>query len=329
MARTMTKLRQVKNLKNGQGIRYLLDAAKTIFNNPIFTIDMNHKLIALTDCAVDDPVWNELATTGTFSAKTLELLAKECFMEKIANADKNVIIRSDQIKYARMAGYFFNRENIKAGLVVMSEYDACFDDESQAAFELFATKISSEIRNDEYFTTLGRAFHEDIITGLLNRTITNSPVYTPQVQVLYDGFEDFIHVAVVDVSRNGTQQNKLEYLKELLISKNRSYKYAVYSDHIIIVMSSKFQYFHEGLFFDKHLGAFKKNNLFVGVSDHFENLYKLRNHYDEAVTALKTGINNVQRVFLYNNNHVSSDSSRRENAYSVIPAPFGLSISTN
>ena len=269
----MNKLKEVNALRKGNGLQYLLNSAKMIFHNPISTADMNHKLIALTDYAVDDPVWNERMSTGTFSMKTRELLAKECFMEDIANADNSIVMRSDQMKYAIMAGYFYNRENIKAGLVEMYEYDTMFDDESQAAFELLTAKITNEIRNDEYFTEFGRAFHEDMIKRLLDQAITNPSVYTPHIQVLYDGFEDYLHVAVVDVSRSNIRQNRLEYLKKSLMSRNRSYKYAIYSDYIVMIMSSRYKYFYEELFFDKHHGIFKKNNLFVGVSDHFENLY--------------------------------------------------------
>ena len=297
----MNKLREVRALRKGNGLQYLLDSAKVIFHNPISTTDMNHKLIALTDYAVDDPIWNELATTGTFSMKTQELMAEECFTENIVNADKSVIMRSDQIKYARMAGYFYNIENIKAGFVEMYEYDTLFDDESQEAFELFTAKITNEIQNDEYFTAFGRAFHEDMINKLLDRVITNPSVYAPHVQVLYDDFEDYLHVAIVDISRSDIRQNNPEYLKKLLMSRNRSYKYAVYSGYVVIIMSSKCKFFHEEVFFDKHSSIFKKNNLFVGVSDHFENLYELRKHYDKAVAVLKTGISNVQRVFLHNN----------------------------
>ena len=299
----MNKLEQVKAIKNGKGIQYLLNTAKMIFHNPLSTADMYYRLIALTDYIVDDSMWNELIATGSISMTGQEALAKKDFLEKIANADKSVIVRNDQMKHGRMVGYFFNRENIKAGLLAMYEYDTPFDDESRAAFELLASKITREIRNDEYFTTFGRAFHEDMIKRLLDGVIKDPSVYTPHVQVLYDGFEDYLHVAVVDVSRNDIQQNNLEYVKNSLMSKNQSYKYAIYSDYIVVIMSSKQRCSCYVPFFDQDNSLFEQNDIFVGIGNSFESLYELRVYYDQAVAAIKSGVESKsgQRVFTYNN----------------------------
>ena len=299
----MNKLEQVKAIKNGNGLQYLLDAGKMIFHNPILMFEIDDHLIAFTDDDVDDPIWNELISTGTFSMKTLEFFAKEYFSENIANADKTAVVRSPELKYGIMAGHIFNRENVKVGLVAMYEYWTSFDDDTQAAFELFSAKITSEIRHDEHFIELGRAFHEDMITRLLDRNIRNPLVYTPHIQILYDGFDDYLYLAVVDASQNDNCQNRLEYFKQLLMTKNRSYKYAIYSGHIVMIMSSKRKYFYEELFFEEYHGIFKNNNLFAGVSGSFENLYELREHYDRAVAALKDESIGVQRVFKYETPH--------------------------
>ena len=297
----MSKVKQVKAIENGKGIQYLIDAAKTIFHNPISVTDTNYRLIAFTDDSIDDPIWTEMTSTGTFSMKTQKFFAKESFTENIANADKCTILKSDELKYDRMASHIFNRENVKIGLASMYECYTSFDEEIQVAFELFADKISGEIRNDEYFTAFGRIFHEDMINKLLDGVISDPLLYTPHIQVLYDGFEDYIYVAVVDVSRSGDGQNNLEYFKNLLINADRSYKYAIYSDYIVVIMSSKQKYVYEKLFFNKHRSLFKENNLFAGVSSGFENLYELRDYYDEAVAALKNVIEyDGTGVFFYN-----------------------------
>ena len=295
----MNKLEQVKAMKSGKGLQYLLDAARMIFHNPILMFEIDDHLIAFTDDDVDDPIWNELISTGTFSMKTLEFFAKEYFSECIANADKVAVVRSPELKYGIMAGHIFNRENVKVGIVAMYEYWASFDEDTLAAFELFSAKITNEIRHDEHFIELGRAFHEDMINRLLDRNIRNPLVYTPHLQILYDGFDDYLYVAVVDVSRNVSRQNGLEYFKQLLMAKNRSYKYAVYSGYIVMVMSSRYKSFYEELFFEEYHGLFKKNNLYAGVSGSFENLHELREHYGRAVAALKNESIDVQRVFKY------------------------------
>ena len=302
----MNKLEEVKALGNGKGIQYLLNSAYKIFNNPIFMIDTNYNMIAITDVPVDEPNWKELVATGTFSLKTVELLANEGLIEKISNAEKTVILRSDKFKYAKMAGHIFNRDNIRVGLVMMSECNTPFDEESITAFEALAYKTTCEIKDYDYFTMLAMTFHEDKINLLLDGVVKNPLLYNPQAQILYDDFEDYLYVAVVNVARNdileNVHRNRLEYFKSMLKTKYKSFKYSVYEDYIVMLMSSKLKNFYGAPFFATHADLFEQNRLFMGVSGSFENMYELRVYYDQAVAALTNGLagKGDTRIFHYN-----------------------------
>ena len=290
----MDKLSQIKILEKGRGIQYLLDAAYKIFQNPIAMFDTNYNIKAYTDVSSDDPLWNELVSSGTFSMQTQEFFAKECFTEDVANADKLVILKSTKLKYDRILGNVFNRDNIKVANIVLVGHNAPFGEEETTAFEGLADKITNEIQDDEYFTAYGRAYHERIIVNLLNGIIRDPVIYNPHVQILCEGFNDYLFAAVVDITQNnlGTKdshQNNLLHFKNLLESNYKYFKYAIYSDYIVIIVSSKLKEFYEEQFFEKDNNLFTRNNLFVGISGSFENPYQLLEHYDQAVAALKNG----------------------------------------
>ncbi|MCL2319115.1 MAG: hypothetical protein FWC45_03440 [Treponema sp.] len=298
----MSKLAEINALENGKGIQYLLDTAYRIFHNPIVIHDTNYNLVAYTDVVTDDPLWNELISTGTFGMKTQEFYARECFTENVANADKLAILKSDTLKYDRISGYIFNRDNIKVAIVIIVGCNTPFEEDDPAAFELFADKLTGEIKDDKYFTEFGRAYHEVIINKLLNRVIRDPKIYTPHVQILYDDFTDYLYLAVVDVTHSNIHQNRLAYFKSLLESRFRTFKFAVHSDYVVMIMSSKNKIQSKECFFNGSDAIFEQNNLFVGISSGFENFYELPEYYDKAVTALKKGISDSsgQRIFLYN-----------------------------
>ena len=302
----MDKVGQVKALENGNGIQYLLNSAYRIFGNPIYVIDINHNLLAFTDVQIDDPFWNEVVTTGTFSSETVEILANEGLIEYITNAENIAVMRSDKLKYAKMAGHIFNRDNISVGLVMMTESNIPFNPESIAAFKALEDKITAEIKNYDYFTVLAMTYHEDKINLLLDGAVKNPLLYNTQAQMLYNGFEDYLYVAVVSVARRNmlevVHRNRLEYFKSMLKTKYKSFKYSVYSDYIVVLMSSKQKNFYGAPFFITHATLFEQNGLFMGVSGSFENIYELRGYYDQAVAALANGLKGKvsQRVFLHN-----------------------------
>ena len=297
----MDKLTQMNVLENGRGIQYLLDAAYRIFHNPIVIHDTNYDLLAYTDIASDDPLWNELISTGTISMKTQQFYARECFTENVANADKLVLLKSGELKYDRITGYIFNRDNIKIAVITMVGGNTPFEKEDMAAFELLIDKITDEIRNNDYFTAFGRAYHDEIINKLLDRIITDPKIYTPHVQILYDNFTDYLYIAAAGIAQNNIRHCRLAYLKSLLEYKYPTFKYAVHSDYIVILMSSKNRIKSKEWFFSEPDNFFDQNNLYVGISSSFENLYELPDYYAKAVAALKKGIESSrgERIFLY------------------------------
>ena len=302
----MDNLKQIEALENGKGIQYLLDSACKVFNNPIFVIDINYNLLAFTDIPFDDPNWKELITRGTFTAERLDFFANEGFIEDITNAEKTVVIRSEKFEYAKIAGHLLNRDHIRSGLVMMSDYKTPIDAGNIAAFEALVSKITYEIRDYDYFTMLAMTFHEDKINLLLEGAVKNPLLYNPQAQILYNDFEDYLYVAVVSAERNeileDVYQNRLAYFKSMLKTKYQAFKFSVYKNYIVMLMSSKHSYFYGAPFFDDHADLFEQNGLYMGISGSFENMYELRNYYDQAVGALTKGLtrNDGQRIFLHN-----------------------------
>ena len=305
----MNKLEQIKALETGKGIQYLLDAAYKIFSNPIVMFDTFYNLIMYTDVVNDDPIWNELITTGTFSITEQEFFLSERFTEDVANADKLVVMKSAKLKYDRILGVVSNREHIKVANIVMVECMTPFGTDTHAAYEALADKITEEIRNDNHYNTYGREYHDTIIKKILDRQITDNGLYTGHVQILYDGFEDYLYLAVVDVLQNDMNRDRLAYFRDLLKKRYPSFKFAIYSDYVLMIMSSKYDSFSPEGILGGPENPFNQNNIFTGISSSFENLYDLEKYYNEAIISLKSGIANSngianksgRHIFLYKN----------------------------
>ena len=301
----MSKLEQVMALENHFGIQYLLDSAYRILNNPIYMIDINYNMLAYTGLSIDDPHWDEVVTTGTLSSETMEVLANEGLIEDITNAEKIALLRNEKLRYTKATCHLRNRDQFNVGLIMMSECDTSFDEECLTVFQALADRITEEIQDYEYFSLLEMTYHENKINMLLDGTVQNPLMYNPHAQALYEGFEDYLYVAVVKTRRNALLESvyrrKLVYYQSLLKTKYPSFKYSVYEDHIVILMSSRYNYFYSVPFISAYASLFEQNGLYMGISDSFENIYELRKYYDQAVDALTDGMisKDNQRIFLY------------------------------
>ena len=296
----MDKSKRIGALVNGKGIQYLLDAAYLIMHNPITMYNADYNLIAYVGELSGDPIWSELVSTGTYSMSTREFFARESMTESAANAQKKWFVRSKNIVYNRLLIYIFNKEHIKVAVLTLYERNA-FNEDDVNAFEKLADIIIYEIRSDADFTAYGRAFHEDKIVMLLDGAIKEPILYTPQVQILYDDFEDYLYVAVVGEAVNavGYNRNDPAFYKNMLIDMFGSFKFAVYTDYVVMILSSKYNKLDEKLLCEPLNGFFSRYDLYAGISDCFESLYELREYYDKAVNLLKNGVlsNIEQRYF--------------------------------
>jgi len=301
MGKTMTKMEQLQALKNNEGIQYLLNEAYKILGNPILVHDMDYKIIALTENIVtDDPIWNEFAATGTISSDWLEFYKNENFLDAVANAKKIAFLMSDKLKYERILGKLFNRDNIQIGIVSMEAHKPFLDDIAKL-FECFCDILNKEIATIEYYRNYGQEYQETLINKLIEGRIEDRESYSAHVESIYMNLKYFLYLALADITLYDPTYTKLPYFLDLFKCTQPAFKYSIYSNYIVIIISSDDEMLNVKKDLIKLNKLFEQNNIYVGISSCFENLFELNKYYVEAVNALNYGLksNSAQRAFQY------------------------------
>jgi len=284
----MSKSEQMKNLKTGNGIQYLLDEGYRILGNPISVFDADYKLIAYTDVSADDYYWNEHISTGTYSITSQMFFMNECFTDIVANAEKLALMQSDQLNYAKILGHIYNGDGIKVANVMMLESKGALEQDKIAAFEILADLITNEIRDDEFYIAYGEAYQDAWIKRLIGNDIEEKALYSPHVQILYNDFKTNLYLAVVDIAQSEAQNKGQKYFVDLFRRERKDFKYAIYGGYIVIIMSTDYKTFNVKRELNGLMEYFEQQNMFVGISSCFSNLFELHKYYAEAVKALKS-----------------------------------------
>lgn len=296
------KLKQVEALKNGKGIQYLLNSGYKIFGNPLYIHDTDYKLVAHTEGIVtDDFLWNELVTTGTHGKDSIELFKNEDFIEDVANSKTVTLLSSDKIKYDRVLGKISNKENI---MVACTDIVACkkpFASDDTEAFLAFCGIIAKELSRNDYYQIYGEQYQENIIRDLIDGSIRDKRLYARRVSSLYEGLKNNIYIAVVDISKFNLGHAYPLYYKNLLKSAERTFKYAACDNFVTFIFSSDDSPPNVVKSLHTLKRILERNNMSIGVSSGFENLYTAKKHFTEAVDALHTGVklNAHKRIHLY------------------------------
>lgn len=296
------KLARVKALRNRKGIQYLINEASKIIGNPILMHDLDYKAIACTQNVVtDDPLWNELVETGRHGQKTIELLKEEQLIDIAADSKATVFLASERLKYRRIFSKVYNKDNITVAGVNIVECHKPFDEGDVAAFEAFCNKISKEVGRDEYYQTYGQMYQESLIAKLIDGVIEDRRLYPVHVESLYHGMKNNLFLAVVDVSQCSNAYANPEYCKNACKQTQPAFKYSVYSGYVLVIISADTTQLDVKKDLRNLNRLFEQNNMYVGISSCFENMYELQKYYNEALSVLKNGIGSSedQRVFLH------------------------------
>lgn len=297
------KSERLKAIKTGRGIQYILNMVYELLGNPIAMYDLTeYKLLACAEGIVtDDSFLNELLTQGAFSKNTMDFCKEEFWFDAVANEDMVTFIDSGRLKYNRILGELFNKDNILvAGLVVVA-CDKPFEDGDLELVKTVCKIISKELGKSEFYENYGQEFRETLMRKLIEGSIQDKGYYAPYVADIYNGLETCLYLAVADITQCDPTYTKLTYFRDLFNREQSECKYFIYSNYIAMIISTNEETFDLKKDLKKLSAIFTENQICVGISSCFDNLFLLRKHYKEAVIALHDGLitNADQGIFLF------------------------------
>lgn len=297
VSRLMHIMEQVRTLKNGVGVQSLLDAAYQILDNPLVMFSTEHKLMAHTGIISDDPIGKDIVTQGMFSEKTRTLFYDEGFIEEIANSARVVLLKSKKLKHDRFLGKLFNKNNAYVASVMMVDCNNPFEENDAMVFEAVCKLISKEISSIDFFQEYEQTHQETIIKSLIDGSL-DKKLDVAQVGILYDSLASNLYIATVDISLCDSGYDAVHF-RDLLKQIEPKYKYAIYSHHIVAIISTNNDVLNVSEELRELISFFERHNMYVGISNRFENLFELQKYYAEAQKMMQFvwERNSSQRIF--------------------------------
>ena len=307
MCSVYTKLNQLYEIEQGKGLQYVLDKTREIMGNPALIFDMEYKLIASpTDAENDDPIWCEFMTHGKLSDETIEFFKNESFIDSVANCtqfDGVTYLLSDNLEYDRIFGQVYNRDQLPVADLVMVACENPFEDYTPELIKTVCSILSEEISLDDDYQSYGQSYQESIIGKLIEGNISDKGVYSGHVSNIDRGLKPNIFIAVAEVPQVNPEYAHLAALRDSCKRAEPSFKYAIYSGYVIIIISSSKLAINFKKDLCNLLNLFEKEKISVGISSRFENLFELHKYYLEAVYALRSAriVHSGQQISQYKN----------------------------
>lgn len=287
-AASINTMEQIRALRNDMDVQYLLNEGFKILGNPVLFNDLDLKLLACTEnVKVDDPIWEEYITYGILSDETINFIEDKGFFDATAHTQTVVFLMSDKLRYHRIAGKIYNKDNVVIGCLVVVASNKPFGKDEMTLFSALCEKLSKEVSEKEFYNNYGQVYTETSVNKLINGNMNSYELILQDIANIFDTLKDNLYLAVVDITKSKPEHTKIEYFRDLFKQVQTVNRYAIYSNYILIIISTD----KTSLDAEKELNEinrlFEQKNIPVGISSRLGNVYELQKHYTEAVSALK------------------------------------------
>ncbi|MCR4435994.1 MAG: helix-turn-helix domain-containing protein [Clostridiales bacterium] len=289
-------------LAHESGLQRIVELGYQMLGNPFCIIDRSLKAIAVTTYAKkeDDPVWNEIVTTGYSSINTVSFYSLNKLNEMIATHELPFFWVDDYSKYPRIMGKV-NIGGKQAAGVIVCAHERPYKEGDLELVSLLCNAIAVEMQKNKFIHYSRGLIYEDFIEDLLEGRIKESKVVEERIKILGLSFNKKLYVLSVDISGFDSTKGVIFHMRNELEKMLCGSKAVVYNDHIVMIASCD----KEKTFFERDLKDFaeflKDHRMVAGISRCFYNLGELREYYLQSVEALKLGalMDKEKHVFRY------------------------------
>lgn len=298
------KMSHLESLDNGKGVNYILNEGYRLLGNPIVMFDTSYNLLTYVDgVALDDPLWNEIISLGTFSHETVDFFNTENFIMTYAKSHIVSLMKSDKLKYDRMNGKLFDKDGVQLGNICVVACQKAFEEGDMELIEALCETLSVELQNSEFYSRIDRVYQESIFNDLIDGKIKDCEIAKTELLELRKELKTNLYLAVVDITHYEHTVTHLAYFRDLFRKILPEFMYYVHLNNIVFIMSTDKPMLSIERDLSELNSFFVKYKIYAGISSSFQSLMELRKRHREAICALNYGLTGMRRqqIFRYDN----------------------------
>lgn len=277
-------------LAQGKDLQTLINIGYEMLKNPIVLVDRSKRAIAITNTpeVEDDVLWCELAKDGFLSYDSINYCAAVGLTEKTYSTKEPFFWNEKNIKYPRiMASVLYNHKKI--GGIIVLESKRPFVESDLELVSILCNAISIAMYKTHCLDHNSSYDYQSFITDLLDGNITNPKIINDRMKFLNLKLKKKIFVLAIETVNLMKTHRTFEYFQRSLEEKIPNSKAISYNEHIVLLTGCD----NEKKLFelcDERLREYFENcGLKAGLSRSFDDIAGIREHYIQALEAIKCG----------------------------------------
>jgi DNA-binding PucR family transcriptional regulator len=287
-------------LAKSEGLQSIVDAGSRMLGNPMIVSDRGWNLMAMTAGPEipDDAGWNEFLRDGALSLDTISSNIKNKLTDRIEQSEAPFCLQVQGMKYRRMFGKVLLGGRHAATVSVLA-YFRPFEARDFEMLTLLCNAVSAEVQKNKYLYFARGLPYEDLIVNLLEGRVRDESVIAENMRALNLAVKKCIHVLAIAGMGFDNEQFAASYIRDFIEKLLPGSNAVLYGDKIIVVISHAGAAEFRGADVQRIADFLRKYSMRCGVSRCFEGLSALREHYLQALEALRLGARQNGDAFVH------------------------------
>ena len=290
----------LETLAKSEGLQSVVDAGSAMLENPIIVSYKGWNLMSMTAGLEipDDAGWSEFSESGALSLDTISSNIKSRLADRIERSEAPFCLREQGMKYRRMFGKVLLGGRHAATISALA-YFRPFADRDFETMTLLCNAVSAEVQKNKYLYFARGLPYEDLIVSLLEGRVRDARVIEENMRALNLVIKKHIHALAVDVTGFDDAHFSASYIRDFIEKMLQGSKAVLYGDKIIAIASHANAGEFRNADMPRVADFLRKYSIRCGVSRCFEELSALREHYLQALEALRLGPRQNEEAFVY------------------------------
>ncbi len=296
----------VNALFSNKGLQYLVDTAATIFGNPVYVVDLQHKYLAISSGVFSDNDFFRCENAaGYINDEGMRLIRREKLDEKIRKSNEPYYFKNTLYNESMLIDSIY-MQGIEIGHVMLQESERKFNEFDHILLHRYSQLVSMELQKDSTFTQNKGVMYSYFLADLLKNPANHSnQVRERLISLGYNMKEDFYILAIPSNSHHSVNIGL-----EIIVAQVRNIItgsiYVIYEDSIVFLISKeRYKGFSE--FELRELEKFlSSNKLKAGISNFFSHLENAARFYHQALQAVDIGmrLEKTDSIFYYQDYYI-------------------------
>lgn len=286
-------------LSEANTLQEVTDIGYELFGNPLFITDMSHTILAYTKVAyIDDKTWQQDVVKGTLERKSIQQNkeVQSVHFESTKNR-LPILVRDDEKPFPRLVKTLVQNDR-PIGAVVLPGILQPLTPVDIQLLELLSAFVYRLTLRDRYLFSPNENAIENYIIKLLDGAAFSTEEVKTRMEIFNLHLQPYLYILVMrPEDREDETVSAAAMLSHLSsLPYCRAFKY----DNEIVMILSRKDMVADWFIDESELCVILAEwSVYVGASNAFQDLSKIRDHYLEAVVALRFGRSLDKRHYLY------------------------------